>query len=175
MKKRKGWLLLEALVSLSLLAVMAGAAFPAVTQIVKNLVFLEQRLYLQEDGLFAADYMTDKIRWTLERTEGTEQKTGTTYPIVAYNEDGDPADYFFMAEDKKWKLRLYTGIKQPLTGDNDKEPAYAVEEGERPYFTVEPGGLVRISYQMKAKSSKLMRGVDTAVLPLYDYFEVSGQ
>lgn len=150
---------------------MGAALFPALAQMGEGILFLGCQRQAQEDGLSSVSYMTDKIRYTRERTAWAELKTGSNYPILAYNERDQLATYFFLAEEKKWKLQLYNGRKQPLTGDNSKDPAYAVTAGRDPYISVYPGGLVRISYAVTAAPAVTVE-IGTAVLPLYDYFLV---
>lgn len=168
---RRGFLLLETLLSFSILALLALAAFPALSRAVGGMGFLERKFLLDEESFFVCDYMTDKIRHTRERTKNTATAAGKNYPILAYNENSVLKRYIFYVEDKKWKLLLYTGVSQPLSGDNSKEPELSVEEAAD-YFSVYPGGLTRISYTMRDRLSRKTRAAETAVLPLYDYYLV---
>ena len=170
MGSRRGVLLLETVLALLILAAMAGAAMPMISHGVEVLTTLTLRMRLQEEGLFASEYMTDRIRCSLTRSTKIPMYTSDVYAYRDYDQNGNRATYQFYPDKEVWYLKLYTGRSQPLTGDRDLLPAYGVGMGRRSYFTVWPGGLVMISYQMKHKSGETF-DVETAILPLYDYFQ----
>lgn len=171
-RKRQGVVLLEMVIALSILALMAGAAGPMILQASEVMASLTQKVRLMEDGLFSEEYMADKVRHSLVRTKTDGAYIETVHPFYAYNQDGLRKSYAFSRESRAWYLLLYDGKgRQPITGDSGNAPAYAVEAGSRPYFMVQPGGLLQLSYRMEHESGAAF-AVETAVLPLYDYFLV---
>ncbi len=171
LKSRRGVLLLEAVISLMLLAAMAGAAFPLISHVSRILTDVMTSLRLAEDGLFAAEYMTSRIRGSISRSPRDGGWQGARYAYYDYNQYDLKKKYTFAVEDRVWYLILYDGLgKQPITGGHSQSPTYEVGMGAEPYFTVEPGGLVHVGYQMQQKTGGAQFEVKTAVLPLYDYF-----
>lgn len=176
--KRRGFLLLEMLLGLLISAMLAAAAMPAVGAAAEYAARLTGRMRAQEDAFFAADYMTDRIRYCLDRTEPAEAPMETyIYAYEDYDEDGRIQTYWFIAGDGRWKNRLYNGRSHPLTGDQDSLPEYALsqaEEGGRlvPYVTVYPHGLVRMAYKIGRNRPAAAYTAVTSVLPLRDYFLV---
>ncbi len=169
--KRRGFLFLDALLALALTASLAAAVFPAVAQTAGASAALERRLHSEESALFACDYITDKIRHSRKRADGTAGPA-TSYKVAAIAADGRLRPYTFLVEEKEWKLKLYTGRKQPITGG--EEPLlYEVRPlGEASYFRTESGGLVHLAYELRRHGAADHFAVETAVLPLEDYFLV---
>lgn len=171
-RKRLGVVLLEAVIALSVLALMAGAAYPMILQASHVMTRLTRQIRLVEDGLFAEEYMADRVRHSLARTRTDGAYIETVHPFYAYNQNGERKQYALSRESGAWYLLLYDGKgRQPITGDSGKIPEYAVEAGIRPYFMVQPGGLLQLSFRM-AHGSGADFLVETAALPLYDYFLV---
>lgn len=170
-KSKRGVLLLEVVISLMLLAAVSGAALPLLSHSARILSDIMTGLRLTEDGLFAAEYMTSRIRQSITRSSREQAWQENRYAYYDYNQYGVKKKYIFSVEDQAWYLILYDGLgRQPITGGHSQMPVSLVEMGGEPYFSVEPGGLVHVSYQMKAKPGEERFALKTAVLPLYDYF-----
>lgn len=168
---KRGFLLLDAVLALALMALLAGAAYPAVGQLALAAADLEHRLYRREAALFASDYLTDKIRHSRSRT-AAGSVTSTACPITAYDGTGTLRTYTLLAETAQWKLRLYTGTAQPITGGEEPVPYNIYTIGGAPFFQGEAEGLVRLSYELRRSADEDGYEVSTAVLPLYDFFLV---
>lgn len=79
MKKRKGLFLLEALLALLILASLAAALFPLAGQAAKAEILASVRGKLGNQGLFAMDFMVEKIRnnrRSMAGSMGTGMTTG---------------------------------------------------------------------------------------------------
>lgn len=179
--KRCGFFTAEALAALLVIAAMCAAAFPMLGRVADMLERIDGGLRNAEDGFFAYGYMTDKLRHSLQRTESAERTEADEYKYKAYDESDVIRLYTLLMERRAWKVKLYNGRKQPITGDDAAVPQYgayrfgstaaSLTTGEK-YFTTEPGGLVRVSYVMRRLTPLAECEVRTAVLPLYDYFLV---
>lgn len=178
--KRRGFLMLEALLALTILAAVCAAAFPMLGRVADMLEGIDSGLAAEEEGFFAYGYMAGKIRHSLQRS-GTEGSSADEYKYKEYDQDDVIRTYTLLVDRKAWKIKRHTGAKQPITGDDAASPLYSVYRfgstkealtaGEK-YFKSEPGGLVRVSYVMRRLTPLAEYEVRTAVLPLYDYFLV---
>lgn len=169
--KRRGFMLLDGVIALFLMALLSMAAFPAVGEAARAATDLEHRLHRQETALFACDYMTDKIRHSRQRTSAGAV-TSSSCPIAAYDGSGTLRTYTLLAETAQWKIRLYTGVSQPLTGGEEPVPYNTYTYDGNPFFQGEAEGLVRLSYEIRRSADTDSFAVKTAVLPLYDFFLV---
>lgn len=177
--KRRGFFMAEALAALLIIAAMCTAAFPMLGRVADLLERTDSGLRNAEEGFFAYGYMTDKIRHSLQRTDADQRTEADEYKYKAYDLKDMIRTYTLLTDRRAWKLKLYTGTKQPITGDDAAIPRYGVyrkgstrlslTSGEQ-YFVTEPGGLVRISYTMRRLTPDTEHEMETAVLPLYDYF-----
>lgn len=178
--KRRGFFILDFLIGLAVLSLLAAGAMPAITAVFSYTAELESRAKVQEDAVFAADYMTDRIRYCLDRTRPEPEPIHTyAYAYQDYDENEKPNSYWISAEKKRWVIKLYNGSQQPITGDSNDgtDPKYALENfkgnGEiLPYFTIYPHGLVRISYRIARVTPAVSYDLTTSILPLRDYFLV---
>lgn len=166
---KRGFLFLDALLALALLAALAAAAFPAIGHIAGAAAAEERRLHEAETALFSCSYIADKIRWSLRRTpEGAV--TDTQCVVTAEAQDGTLRPYTLYVLNHQWTLRLYTGRTQPLTGGETPLLYEVRAAGDAPYFRGEPGGLVHLSYEVGPAGMAEGYAVSAAVLPLADFF-----
>lgn len=176
--RRPGWILAEAVMGIAVIAAAAAGAFPLMARLTEGAGILENDFRADEEAFFSADYMADRIRYSAERTVPSDHVIHTSvYAFMDYAEDGTKKDYWLMAEEKEWRIRLYNGNKQPITGDGTKDPYYKLEALSRsgetlPYFTIYPHGLVRVAYRLRRIRPAAAAETEMAVLPLYDYFLV---
>lgn len=171
-RSRRGILMLEAVIALALLSMMAGALFPMISHVSRVLTDCTVKLHLQEEAVFSVNFMTDRIRRSLERSSPSLVGPGDMYYYYDYDQNGNSKEFGFAKERNAWYLLLYDHKgKQPITGDAGSASAYRVEEGMQSYFIGHKGGLVELSYQMKHEPGKDHFPVETAVLPLRDYFQ----
>ena len=75
-------------------------------------------------------------------------------------------------EERVWKLKLYTGRKQPLTGGEEGIHYDVVPFEDLPYFRQAPGGPVQLAYRMQPQGIEGCYDIRTAVLPLADFFRM---
>lgn len=177
---RHGFLLLDFLIGLAVLSLLAAGAVPAIAAISAYAAAMETRAKVQEDAVFAADYITDRIRYCLDRTQPQKEPIYTAvYSYQDYDENENPNFYWIIAEKKRWFIKLYTGRQQPITGDSNdgtdlKYTLVQFKNGGKvlPYFTIYPHGLVRISYQIERVIPSASYELTTSILPLRDYFLV---
>ena len=138
MKKRKGFLLLEALTALLLLSALAISVFPLAGRMAGASFLGSLRAEMGETGLFAMDFMTEKIRNSMNPS--VSPVSGDRFTYYAKNACGDPAPYELMLNQEKIKVELYNGLVQPVTGEKsgsgERIPLSAGEEG---LFRRQPG------------------------------------
>lgn len=168
--KRRGFLFLDAVLALGLTAVMAAAVFPAAARAARGADEMERRLHLSETAFFACDYITDRIRHSLKRA-AADDLSGGAFRVAAVAADGRVRPYRFLVSGNMWRLELYTGRTQPITGGEAVSIDVRPLEGA-PYFRQDAGGLVHLAYGMRRQGETETFAVETAVLPLYDFFRV---
>ena len=120
MKKRKGFLLLEALTALLLLSALAISVFPLAGRMAGASFLGSLRAEMGETGLFAMDFMTEKIRNSMNPS--ASPVSGDRFTYYAKNACGDPAPYELMLNQEKIKVELYNGLVQPVTGETSILP-----------------------------------------------------
>lgn len=168
--KRRGFLFLEAVLALGLMAVMAAAVFPLAAQTARGADALERRLHLSETAFFACDYITDRVRHSRKRASVDDLGSGS-YRVAAVAEDGKVRPYTFLVSGNMWRLKLYTGRTQPITGGESPSCDVRPLDGA-PYFRQDAGGLVHLAYAVERRDVGESFAVETAVLSLYDFFLV---
>ena len=130
--KRRGIILFELLLYILLMSVAAAVLLPAVGRMMRTLDILHNSVEMTEQAVFSMDFMTEKIRNTLGRTENSRR--GNTFEYRAYNEYKKNAPYRFMIKDEKLKVVLYNGKSQPVTGktsERKEEIAFKPPEGDK--------------------------------------------
>lgn len=116
MKKRKGLFLLEALLALLILASLAAALFPLAGQAAKAEILASVRGKLENQGLFAMDFMVEKIR-NNRRAMVLGGVHGNRYDYRAPTGQGTIGTYRLFEDQEKLKVQLYNDVVQPITGD----------------------------------------------------------
>lgn len=91
--KRKGFLLLEALISLFILTSLALSIFPLATETARVIDSLARRGRLSSESLSVSDYMTEKIR--NGRRMAQAPVSGDRYTYYDLNERDVEARYTF--------------------------------------------------------------------------------
>ena len=168
--KRKGAILLETLLYILSVSLLAAAVFPFSGRAVRHLSLLQIHSRMTEQSLFAADFMTEKLRNNLERCD--RGYAGNTFRYWAYNERKKKSEYRFLVQEDKLKVRLYTGMSQPVTGESlsgAEEIIFSGGEGN-PLFRQTEKGLIRMAFAMKRSRTEEKRTTETAVLPYRDFY-----
>ena len=173
--RRRGFLLIEAVLAIFILAMVAAAVFPFAGQLSRTTDFLVRRSRASGEALFAADFMTEKLRNNLSSGAAAEESDAKGYD--AYNESNVRSTYEFYVAGEKMRLRLYNGRTQPLTG-NTNSAAEDIEcratAGEK-IFKTYSGGLTKISFEMEHHATGDVYRCETAVMGYTDYFKVGDE
>ena len=169
MKKRKGLFLLEALLALLILASLAAALFPLAGQAAKAEILASVRGKLENQGLFAMDFMVEKIRNNRHSAAGGVR--GNSYDYRDFTARGTEGTYRFFVDREKLKLRLYNDNIQPLTGEYTGPEAYAFLPGRPSLFRQVEGGPVIISFTMHHQMMGMDRDFETSVIPYADFYK----
>lgn len=85
--KRRGYILLEALIALFLIASLSAMLYPFAAEAVRAVDLMAKRSRIAGEGLYAMDFMTEQLRNALERGE-TSSISGDAYSYYAYNQSG---------------------------------------------------------------------------------------
>lgn len=165
--KRKGFLLLEALIALLLIAAAASAVFPVAGNIGRAI--LSGRLFgdMGETALFAMDFMTEKIRNDLTPSEKPVIQ-GNRFDYHDWNEYNQQSRYTLYLEDEKLKVELYNGVRQPVTGGERGDESIAFQAGS-PLFYQEGGGPLHIHFILHHRKEK-EREYETSILSYADFY-----
>lgn len=164
--KRKGFLLLESLIALVLMASAASAVFPVAGNMGRAV--LSGRLFgdMGETALFAVDFMTEKIRNDLTPMKKPVQ--GSRFDYHDWNEYNQQSRYTLYLEDEKLKVELYNGVRQPVTGGEKGDESIAFQEGG-PLFYQAGCGPVHIRFILHHRKGK-EREYETSILSYADFY-----
>ena len=113
--KRRGYILLEALIALFLIASLSAALYPFAAEAVRAADLMAKRSRIAGEGLYAMDFMTEQLRNALKR-ETASSISGDTYSYYAYNQSGEEKKYRFFLDQEKLKLDVYGMTTEPVTG-----------------------------------------------------------
>jgi hypothetical protein len=167
LKKRRGFLLWEALVVLLFVSTAALAILPAAGQMAETAVSLRGRTRTVDEMGAVYHLLTEKIRASRE-TPGDGKSGGDRLTYYDDSEHGVKPFTFFTGNNKLY-VRLYNGLVQPITGiDMDSKEAAAFHGGQ-PLFCVERKGLVRMRGRWEGGRLPPVE-MKTAVLSEADYF-----
>lgn len=176
--KRKGFLLLEALAGLLLISALAASVFPLAGRVANLLALDEIRGKMGETGLFAMDFMTEKIRNT--KNTAVQPLGSSSYTYYAKNERGaiSPYErgaispYRFSLNQEKLKLTLYNGLVEPVTGEKSGSgEEIPLAEGEKGLFRRQALGPLHISFTLGQAKEGQQRDFETSILPYADFYE----
>ena len=118
--KRRGYILLEALIALFLIASLSAALYPFAAEAVRAVDLMAKRSRIAGEGLYAMDFMTEQLRNTLKRGEASSI-SGDTYSYYAYDKWGEEETYRFFLDQEKLKLDVYGRTTEPVTGTTSGE------------------------------------------------------
>lgn len=168
--KRKGFLLLEALAGLLLISTLAASVFPLAGRAANLLALDEIRGKMGETGLFAMDFMTEKIRNT--KNTAVQPLGSSSYTYYAKNERGAISPYRFSLNQEKLKLTLYNGLVEPVTGEKSGSgEEIPLAEGEKGLFRRQALGPLHISFTLGQAKEGQQRDFETSILPYADFYE----
>lgn len=166
--RRKGMLLLDALMALFLLSALAVMMAPLAGEWFSAMERSRVGTKLSETGLFAMDFMVEKIRNNRKTMAGVVK--GNRYDYRAFTGEGIDDTYRFFVDREKLKLQLYNDTIQPVTGEYTGPEAYAFLPGKKSLFHQEGGGPVAISFTMHHQMKRLDRDFETSVIPYADFY-----
>lgn len=164
--KRKGFLLLEALIALLLMAGLAVAVFPVAGNLGRAI--LEGRLFgdMGETALFAMDFMTEKLRNDL--TPMAKPVSGSRHVYYDWDEYSRKKPYIFYVEDEKLKVEIYNGVRQPVTGAERGDESVDFIDGD-PLFRQDHHGPLHIRFILHHRKGK-EREYETSIIPYADFY-----
>lgn len=166
--RRKGMLLLDALMALFLLSALAVMMAPLAGEWFSAMERSRVGTKLSETGLFAMDFMVEKIRNNRKTMAGVVK--GNRYDYQAVTDKGTDGTYRFFVDQEKLKLQLYNDSIQPITGEYTGPEAYAFLPGKKSLFHQEGGGPVVISFTMHHQMKRMDRDFETSVIPYADFY-----
>lgn len=166
--RRKGMLLLDALMALFLLSALAVMMAPLAGEWFSAMERSRVGTKLSETGLFAMDFMVEKIRNNRKPMAGVVKEN--RYDYQAVTGEGIDDTYHFFVDQEKLKLQLYNDSIQPITGEYTGPEAYAFLPGKKSLFQQEGGGPVVISFTMHHQMKRMDRDFETSVIPYADFY-----
>lgn len=150
--KRRGYILLEALIALFLIASLSAALYPFAAEAVRAADLMAKRSRIAGEGLYAMDFMTEQLRNALKR-ETASSISGDTYSYYAYNQSGEEKKYRFFLDQEKLKLDVYGMTTEPVTGTTSGKEEYALTCEEGPLFVKSGEGSLAISFSLLHRAS----------------------
>ena len=111
----RGVITLELVISLGLMATLCAAIMPSITAMVQSVRILSRRVEDRSTSLFIADFLTEKIRNTVEGVE-KEARQGNTYDYREEMQDGTWQTYTLRQQGSRLEIRIPGGFSQPITG-----------------------------------------------------------
>lgn len=167
--RRKGVILLDGLMALFLISALAVMVLPLAGSWLSALERGRTGTKLSETGLFAMDFMVEKIRNNRIRAVGGVRGNGYNYQ--AFTAGGGEGTYRFFVDREKLKLQLYNDNIQPLTGEYTGPEAYVFLPGRPSLFRQVEGGPVIISFTMHHQMMGMDRDFETSVIPYADFYK----
>lgn len=167
--KRRGYILLEALIALFLIASLSAVLYPFAAEAVRAVDLMAKRSRIAGEGLYAMDFMTEQLRNALKR--GTASSiSGDTYSYEAYNQSGEEKTYRFFLNQEKLKLDVYGMTTEPVTGTTSGKEEYALTCEEGPLFVKNGEGALVISFSILHRPSGEMMDFRTGLLSYADFY-----
>lgn len=172
MKRRRGMLLLDALIGLVLLSSLAVGLFPLLAQGVYLLDQVAKRGRLVGEGLYAMDFMGEHVRNNLE-TGKTDFLSSNQYTYRTYDERNQISPYTLYIDKEKLYVQLYTGRTEPVTGESSgKVEAFAFQNQAGKFlFTRQTVGPLHMAFQLFHQMSGNRWEGETSILPYADYYK----
>lgn len=167
--KRRGYILLEALIALFLIASLSAAIYPFAAEAVRAVDLMAKRSRIAGEGLYAMDFMTEQLRNALKRGEAASI-SGDTYSYEAYNQSGEVKTYRFFLDQEKLKLDVYGMTTEPVTGTTSGKEEYALTCEEGPLFVKNGEGSLAISFSLLHRPSGETMDFRTSLLSYADFY-----
>lgn len=167
--KRRGYILLEALIALFLIASLSAALYPFAVEAVRAVDLMAKRSRIAGEGLYAMDFMTEQLRNALKRGEASSI-SGDTYSYEAYNQSGEEKTYRFFLDQEKLKLDVYGMTTEPVTGTTSGKEEYALTCEEGPLFAKNGEGALAISFSILHRPSGKTMHFRTSLLSYADFY-----
>ena len=160
--RRRGYILLEALIALFLIASLSAVLYPFAAEAVRAVDLMAKRSRIAGEGLYAMDFMTEQLRNALKR-ETISSISGDTYSYEAYNQSGEEKTYRFFLNQEKLKLDVYGMTTEPVTGTTSGKEEYALTCEEGPLFVKNGEGSLVISFSILHRPSGEMMDFRTSL------------
>ena len=167
--KRRGYILLEALIALFLIASLSAVLYPFAAEAVRAVDLMAKRSRIAGEGLYAMDFMTEQLRNALKR-ETASSISGNTYSYAAYNQSGEVKTYRFFLDQEKLKLDVYGMTTEPVTGTTSGKEEYALTCEEGPLFVKNGERPLEISFSILHRPSGETMHFRTSPLSYADFY-----
>lgn len=180
MKKRKGLLLLDALLGLLVLLSLAVALYPLLGQAAYLADWANKRGRMVGESLYVMDEITEHLRNDLNtspvRDHEVYQQDRYSYDVEVYVEKDkkvEPLSYTLYIEKEKLYLNVHGATAAPLTGEtSDKVEAFAFHAPQdKTLFQKEGIGPVHVSFYFSHQMSGERLACETSILPYSDYYK----
>ena len=174
MKKRKGLLLLDALLGLLILSSLAAALYPLLGQAAYLADWASKRGRMLGESLFVMDEITEHLRNDLKpsRVGTNEVYQQDRYTYYAYDEKNRISPYTLYIDKEKLYLDVYGKTVAPLTGETgDKVESFAFHAPQDgTLFQKEGTGPSHVSFYFSHQMSGETLSCETSILPYSDYY-----
>lgn len=167
--KRRGYILLEALIALFLIASLSAVLYPFAAEAVRAVDLMAKRSRIAGEGLYAMDFMTEQLRNALKR-ETASSISGDTYSYYAYNQSGEEKTYRFFLDQEKLKLDVYGMTTEPVTGTTSGKEEYALTCEEGPLFVKNGEGALAIYFSILHRPSGETMHFRTSLFSYADFY-----
>lgn len=168
--RHKGFILMELLIALMLMASLALFIFPLFREFLSGERLVMERSQAVEQGVWATDLMIEHIKNNRARTK--EAKEGDRYAFYRGNLIRERLRYEFRLIGKSLYVQLYNGAMQPITGGSEKEGNVKVfPPADGSVFRVKRHGLVEIFYKFGKENGEQLYEIRTAVVPYEDLYQ----
>lgn len=167
--KRRGYILLEALIALFLIASLSAALYPFASEAVRAVDLVAKRSRIAGEGMYAVDFMTEQLRNNLKR-ETAASISGDAYSYYAYNQSGEAKKYRLFLDREKLKLDVYGTTTEPVTGTTSGKEEYALTCEKGPLFAKNGEGALAMSFSIVHRSSGEAMHFQTSLLSYADFY-----
>lgn len=175
MKKRKGLLLLDALLGLLILSSVAVALYPLLGQAAYLADWANKRGRMVGESLYVMDEITEHLRNDLKtsRVSSHEVYQQDRYTYYAYDKKNRVSPYTLYIDKEKLYLDIYGETVAPLTGEtSDKVEAFAFHAPrDKTLFQKEGTGPVHVSFYFSHQMSGERLACETSILSYSDYYK----
>lgn len=169
MKQHKGYILLETIISLTIMMTILAFVLPLFGNISLFTYDISQNIKKQSVSTFTQAFMEEHWRNNKNKTQNSQDIHKKNITYYNFDEYGNISPYNLRLKNDKWYVKLYNNHIQPVTEDEIKVKAL----NDTPFY-LHKNGLLEIKCTYEDKDGKKI-DVETAILSLSDYFKKGGE